>query len=232
MVVEKPLIATDSGPQLLQVTAAADWTAQCIVIKFRSITAEGKKLADHAACIVKFSDSDACLRNWKCNTYLIKGRIEALQRGVDGGESHKMKRGMVYKLFTALVDYGKRYQGMEEVVLDSTQLEATARVAFQTSGEGFFFSPYWIDSLGHLAGFVMNGNDGVDSKTQVFINHGWDRMRCASKFYQHKTYQTYIRMQNVGGNMFAGDTYIFDEGNVVAVYEGVKVSKTRSCSHS
>lgn len=131
---------------------------------------------------------------------------------------------MAYKLFGALVDYDAKYRGMEEVTLDSAAYEATARVKFQTTDGGFYLSPYWIDSLGHLAGFTMNANDAVDSKTQVFVNHGWESMRCATRFAAEKVYQTYVRMQNVGGTMFSGDVYIFEEDEIVAVFGGIKVS--------
>ena len=180
---------------------------------------------DHGKCTVKLEDKENWLQDWKRNTYLIKSRIESLQHGVDQGQSHRVKRGLAYKLFGALVEYSQCYQGMQEVTFNSAQLEATASVRFQTTEkeENHYFSPYWVDSLGQIAGFVMNANDGIDSKRQVFVNHGWDSMRCATRFSREKTYQTYIRMQNIGGMMYAGDTYTFDGDDVVAIYQGVKV---------
>ncbi len=225
MVVEKPLIATGKGAQLFRASASADWKSYQVTIYIYSVTAEGKKTTDHAHCVVNYASQDEWLKEFKRNAYLIQNRIHALKQGVDDGQSHKVKCGMAYKLFGAIVEYGPSYQGMQEVVLDSAQHEATARVQFQTIGEDgeFYFSPYWVDSLGHLAGFVMNANDGIDSKRTVFINHGWESMRCATKFSREKTYRTYVRMQNVGGTTFTGDVYIFDEDIVVAMYQGVKV---------
>jgi len=149
-----------------------------------------------------------------------------LQSGVTDERTHLIKRRMAYKLFSSVVEYDTKYQGMQEVLLDSEHLEASAKVKFQTTEDDgkFCFSPFWIDSLGHLAGFVMNGNDSVDSKVQVFVNHGWDSMRCAQEFSPDKQYRTYVRMQNIGGTMHSGDVYIFDDDVVVGVYQGVKVS--------
>jgi naphtho-gamma-pyrone polyketide synthase len=157
---------------------------------------------------------------------LINHRIDSLNRGVNGGQSHKIKRSMAYKLFGAVVKYDEAYQGMEEVVLDSEMFEATARVKFQTTeSQGKFnVGPYWIDSLGHIAGFIMNASDSTDPSIQVFINHGWDRLRCAKTFSREKTYQTYNKMQSIGGTLYSDDTYILEEGSVIAVFEGVKVS--------
>ncbi|KAF4634248.1 hypothetical protein G7Y89_g3862 [Cudoniella acicularis] len=224
MNVMKPLIATGGGPQLFRASASANWTTQRISINIYSITADGKKTISHATCNVRLEDTGTWLKDWKRNAYLIRSRIKCLGQGVDDGDSHKIKRGLAYKLFSALVEYGSCYRGMQEVILDSGELEATAKVQFQTTKEeeNHYLSPYWIDSLGHLAGFVMNANDGVDSKRQVFINHGWDAMRCSTRFFRGKTYQTYVRMQNIGGSMHAGDVYIFYGDDVVALYEGVK----------
>ena len=69
----------------------------------------------------------------------------------------------------------------------------------------------------------MNTNDGFDSKHQVFINHGWDSLRFATRFSREKTYQSYIRLQNIDGTLYTGDVYIFDGEDVVVIYQGVKV---------
>ncbi|PQE06757.1 polyketide synthase protein [Rutstroemia sp. NJR-2017a BBW] len=202
MKVTRPFIANpNGGAQLLRISATADWSAGTIAISLFSTNNLGKKIADHGTCL---------------------SRINALAKGVDSGESHKLKTGMVYKLFSSLVDYDSRYKGIQEVVLDSNELEATARVSFQVGDEGFYFNPIWIDSLGHIAGFIMNGNDNIHSKEEVFVNHGWDAMRCSTKFAKGKTYQTYNRMQLESGTTYVGDTYILDEGVVVAVFEGVR----------
>lgn len=226
MKVERPLIAAaGSDPQLLRVSASADWSQGVVSLSFFSVNARSQKTADHATCLVKLTSRQTWVEDWKRNTYLIKSRISSLHQGVDGGESHKLKRGIVYKLFSAFVDYSSRYQGMQEVVLDSDGLEATAQVVFQVGDEGFNWNPCWIDSLGHLAGFIMNGNDNAHSKDQVFVNHGWDAMRCAKRLEYGKTYQTYNKMQLVNGTMYIGDTYILDDGVIVAIFEGVKVRR-------
>ena len=224
MKVERPLIAVPHGAQMLRVSASAKWSTNIISLAFYSINAQGRKIADHAACKVRITTCQAWLQEWKRNSYLVSCRIKALHDGVDHGGTHKMKRGIVYKLFSALVDYGPNYQGMQEVVLDSDELEATAQVSFGVGDEDFYFNPCWIDSLGHIAGFIMNGNDNVQSKDQVFVNHGWDTMRSAIKFTKGRKYQSYNKMQLVSGTMYSGDTYIFDEGIIVAIFEGVKVS--------
>jgi naphtho-gamma-pyrone polyketide synthase len=231
MKVGKPLIATGKGSQLFRVSVTANWAVQTADMQIYSVNCQGKKTVDHASCTLKFGNRNDWAKEWKKNAYLVQARISSLEKGVNDGQSHKMKRGMAYKLFGAIVEYSKSYTGMEEVVIDSEMHEATTRVKFQTTEQDGNFkgcSPYWIDSCGQIAGFIMNGTDTTDSKTTVFVNHGWDRMRISAPLSAKKTYQCYNRMQNVGGTMYAGDTYVLEDGNIVAVFEGVKVSHNYS----
>lgn len=228
MQVDRSLIASpDSTSQLLRVSASADWSRSEVSLALFSVNAESQKTADHASCNVKVTQAPAELwqQDWNGLAHLIQGRISSLQKSVDEGDSHKLKRGLTYKLFSSFVEYAREYQGMQEVILNTEGFEATARVVFQTGDDGFAWNPCWIDSLGHIAGFIMNGNDNIHTKDHVFVNHGWRGMRCAKKIEYGKTYRTYNKMlsQDDKGNMYVGDTYILENGIIVAVFEGVKV---------
>ncbi|KAJ5536487.1 hypothetical protein N7513_009673 [Penicillium frequentans] len=221
VVVPKPLIAK-GGQQLFRVSATTNWAEEKAQVKVWSVTPEGKKILDHATCVIKFFDTHMAAEEWKRHTYLIKRSIQHLQESTESGGAHRMKRGMVYKLFSALVDYDENYKSIQEVILDSEQHEATALVKFAAPPGDFHRNPFWIDSIGHLSGFIMNASDGIDSKNQVFVNHGWDSMRCLKKFDPSVTYRTYVRMQPWKDSIYAGDVYLFEGENIVAVYGGVK----------
>ena len=201
------------------------------MIEFSSSSSDGRKITSHATCEVRIVQNQTWQLEWRKNAYLIKNRITSLQKAVDEGDSDKVKRRMAYKLFSVLVDYDDIYQGMQEVVFDSNELEATAKVAFQVDDNGFTFNPCWIDSLGHIAGFIMNASDNIHSMKEVFINHGWDALRCAVQIQKGKTYQTYNKMQNWDGKTYVGDTYILDGDSIIAIFEGVKVSQQYVSSH-
>ncbi|KAJ5146426.1 uncharacterized protein N7515_000990 [Penicillium bovifimosum] len=221
MVVPKPLIAK-GGKQLFRVSATAHWSEESAQVQVWSVTPEGKKILDHANCTIKFFDPSVYDLEWKRSSYLIKRSIEHLQESTISGQAHRMKRGMVYKLFASLVDYDENYKSIREVILDSDEHEATALVKFEAPPGNFHRNPFWIDSIGHLSGFIMNASDNTDSKNQVFVNHGWDSMRCLKKFDPSVTYRTYVKMQPWKDSIFAGDVYMFDGDDIVAVYGGVK----------
>ncbi|KAF4628134.1 hypothetical protein G7Y89_g10013 [Cudoniella acicularis] len=230
MKIDRPLIASpDSTSQLLRVSASADWPRGEVSLTLFSVNSESRKIADHAVCTVKLTQAPPALwlSEWKRLAHFVQGRISSLQRSVDDGGSHKLKRGLAYKLFSSVVDYADNYQGMQEVVLDAEGLEATARVVFQVGDEGFSWNPCWIDSLGYIAGFIMNGTDNIHLKDHIFINHGWSAMRCAKTIEYGKTYQTYNKMhpEDKKDRMYVGDTYVLEDGTIVAIFEGVKFQR-------
>lgn len=223
MEVFKPFIANEGGKgQSLRLSTNVDLSVNRAVLVFSSGT--GKTEVQHAKCHVEFGSEAVWLDEWQRTAYLIRGRIETLMASASTGKAHRMLRGMAYKLFAALVDYDPKYRGMEEAILDSPLLEATSHVNFQTteSDGNFFCSPYWIDSVAHLAGFVVNANDSLDSSKQVYISHGWGSMRFAEPLSASKTYRSYVKMQPAGGNMMAGDVYVFDGDRIVGMVGALK----------
>ncbi|KAJ1326724.1 naphtho-gamma-pyrone polyketide synthase [Microdochium nivale] len=209
---------TAADSQILCMRATVDAAASTAEVEWT--TGEGAKLVKHAMCKVTFGRKQEWLADFERIGYLIRSRIDSLHAAESRGEASKIGRGLAYKLFSALVDYDRRYRGMESVILLSESCEATAKVVFQTSPEdgSFRVAPYWIDSLCHISGFILNGTDAVDSREQVFISHGWGSMRFAEDFDVATTYRTYIRMQPVkGSKMMSGDAYIFDGDRLVGI---------------
>lgn len=224
MQISKPLVLNrDVSSQLFRVKANADWSDSSIKISIFSVNEQATMIADHATCTVRLVPCQTWVNEWKRISYLIRGRIEALRRAVEGGDAHRMKRSIVYRLFANIVEYSPPYQGMSEVVLDSNDLEAVSTVQFQVNEKGFYFNPQWIDSLGGIAGFIMNGNGSPHAQAEVFINHGWDGFKMIEKLEHGKTYHCYNRMQLVEGTLYAGDTYILDGDRIVGIVQQVKV---------
>lgn len=227
METHKPLVLNLEGAtpsQLVQIEAKLDFTKGRGVINYRTVAPDGK-LIDQAKCDVTYEDSAAWTSEWERRKFLVQTRVDMLKAGGKG--IHQIQRGLVYKLFAALVQYDDKFRGMEEVIMHSEGLEATSKVVFQaTKKDGnFFLNPYFIDSLCHITGFIMNANDAVDSKKQIYISHGWESLRFAKDIDQDKEYRSYVKMQHVpgGGKMVAGDVYVFDEADeIVAVAGGVK----------
>lgn len=224
MEVGKTLIFDDStGSHILRVSATAHIDKGYANLSFH--TGEGVKKTEHASCKILYGDAEQWANEFERVNYLIRARIDALKAGEEKGTASKIGRGIAYKLFTALVDYAPRYRGMEEVILDSATCEATATVRFQTADTqgNYFFNPFWIDSMCHISGFIVNATDAVDSREQVYISHGWGSLRFVEKPDAAKTYHSYIRMQPVKGTkMYSGDAYVFDGDRIIGVCGDVR----------
>jgi iterative type I PKS product template protein len=225
MEVIKPLILRDDGAsQTLQVSITADFDRKLANVKYTIVDSAGKDLEYHAKCIVTFEDKAIWAQDWASNSYLIHSRINTLKDRLTTGEANQVSRKLAYKLFASLVNYDIKYQGMEEVTFDSDNFEATARVAFQTkeTDGDFLVNPYWIDSVGHISGFIVNGSDATDSKNFVYISHGWSGMRLIRPLKRASTYTTHVKMQPAAKNIMAGDVYILEGDEVVGVWKGIR----------
>jgi iterative type I PKS product template protein len=228
MEVTKTLIPQYPPPaagQHLQVEATADLELSQVEIKFRTVTADGSKVyAEHAVGIVKYEDVNAWKEEWGRIQYMVQSQIDVLKQKLETGAAHKVLRGMAYKLFKALVTYADNYRGMEEVILDGKQTEATASVQFQTTAAdgNFLCSPYWIDSLAHLSGFIVNASDHLDSENSVYISHGWGSIKISKQLSPEKKYRSYVRMQPAPGNISVGDVYILEGEEIIGMVMGLK----------
>ncbi|KAF4633175.1 hypothetical protein G7Y89_g4946 [Cudoniella acicularis] len=223
MEVPKTLIASQDGKsQVLTLTAVIDTGRRCADLTFSS--GSDKARVKHATCKVFFGEREKYLSEWQRTAYLIQSRIDWLRKAEQNGEAHKIGRGLAYKLFQALVDYDRKYQGMEEVTLHSENMEATSRVVFQTKDTdgNYMCSPYWIDSVAHISGFIVNASDAIDSRESVYISHGWQSFRVAEPFSSKKTYRSYVRMQPAEKNVMSGDVYVFDGDKIIAMVGGLK----------
>lgn len=169
------------------------------------------------------------MAEWARQAYLIQSRMDHLVEAVARDKSYRLLRGIVYKLFSVLVQYSEKYRGMSEVWMDSNMLEATANIKFRTTVEdgSFVYSPYWIDSICHLSGFVLNGADTMHDDF-VYIAHGWKSMRIVGQLSASKLYKSYVRMQPADDSQqMVGDVYVFEADRIIAVCAGLQFQKIR-----
>lgn len=184
-------------------------------------------VCEHVRCNARFEKADSGTAVWQNNAYLYQSRVDLLLEAASRGKAHRMLKGMVYKLFSSLVDYDEDFQMIEEVILNSELKEGTALVQLRQTRGDFFCDPHWIDALAHLSGFILNGSDRTPPDL-VYISHGWESMRFAKKLVADHTYRTYIRMQPAGSRgCFAGDLYIFDGDTIAGVIDGLRFQEVK-----
>ena len=225
--IAKPVIAKGhdaKAEQLLRITATAERPLRLVKFAYNSISQDGSDGELHASCEVQYGDAKSLLAAWSRFDYLFRSRMDVLAQGANAGKYKKISRKQAYESFSSLVQYGKKYQGMKEIILDSKNFEASSLIEFQaTDNDGDFgANPYWIDNIAHLSGFVLNGSDAVDSKKQVFISHGWESLQMVRPLSGGRSYRNHVRMHQGPGKTMVGDVYVFDGDDMVALAGGVK----------
>ncbi|KAL8906239.1 MAG: hypothetical protein Q9207_002161 [Kuettlingeria erythrocarpa] len=228
LVVTKGLIAQKNSkkPQRIQVTAAADLTENQVDLRWHNVHDDGS-LDDEengfANANVYYGDSRAWLNDWSRTEHLVQGRIESLARAAEEGTVNKVNRSMAYKLFANLVDYAEKYRGMHTVTLNEYEAYADVVLTKEKSGT-WTVPPYYIDSVAHLAGFILNGSDAVDNKNNFFVTPGWGSMRFAKPLEAGGRYQSYVKMLPTpeDPNIYLGDVYIMQDKHIMGMVGGIK----------
>lgn len=213
--------------QMIRIEATVNMARQQASITISSPAKNSASGTVHATCIVKYESESTWVSKYQRNAFLIQTRIEMLWKKMEIGQAHRILRGMAYKLFSATVQYSDKFRGMKEVILDSAHSEATSVVNFQAgpSDGNFYLSPYFIDSVAHLSGFIMNASDDADTQSNAYISHGWESMRFVKRLESDKEYHAHVKMQPCGKNMMAGDVHVFEEGDIVGEVGGLKFQR-------
>jgi iterative type I PKS product template protein len=230
MTITRPITVPHSRPtepSLLRMSVSADLNTSHIQVSFGHHDAEKDETEWSAKCTVAYGDAESWMYQWSKHSYLIDYRIKELEQGVSGGTTSKLLRGMVYRLFSSCVEYNLKYQAMQEVLLYSKGLEATALLNLYSGTEGgdYFCSPFCIDALIHLAGFVMNANDEVDTRNAIYISGGWKSMRFAQMIDPSIPYRVHVKMHPAGENSVAGDVTVLQGSRIVAFINDLKFQK-------
>ncbi|KAI5293947.1 hypothetical protein KEM55_006838, partial [Ascosphaera atra] len=222
MTVPKPVILNSdpSKPQIIRVAAKFEED----ICKFHFYTEVNGRKTTHAQCVVKYGDPAKWIKKWNKNAHLVLRAIERLEQAKNSSV-HRLGCGLVYKLFSSLVNYSDEFRGMDEVFMDASQFESVANITFKTPEseiKDYALDPRWIDNLCHISGFTVNGNETL-SDDQVFISHGWDSLRFGEAIDHKKRYKSYVRMTLAGeGDVRAGDVYILEGDRIIGLAGGVK----------
>lgn len=177
-----------------------------------------------ATATLVYDEPSEWLSSWTPLSHLIESRIDALTELANKGQASRFTGNMAYTLFASnLVDYAEKYRGMQSVVL--RDLEAFADVQLTTHEGGVWtVPPYFIDSVAHLAGFIMNCSDAMDTAKNFCVTPGWKSMRFAKPLVAGMKYRSYVKMIPTpeDATVYTGDVYIMQDGQIIGLVGGIK----------
>lgn len=149
-----------------------------------------------------------------------------MREGLETGKTYIFNKPMIYRMVGTLAQFDPNYMALDEIVLDSSAMEASSVVNFGAiKKEGRFnTNPAYIDALSQSAGFVMNANDRSNLDVEVFVNHGWKSFQLFEELSPQKCYHTHVAMLEKSGKMWNGDILVLEGDKVVASFKGIAVS--------
>lgn len=225
--VTKGLVAQSDTktPQLFRVTIATDdITTGVAKLTWQCVDNEGNTLEPFTTANLFYGAATEWLSSWSSIAHLVQGRMESLQRMAAEGTASRFTRNMAYTLFASnLVDYANKYRGMKSVVVH--ELEAYADIELTVKESGVWtVAPYFIDSVAHLAGFVMNCSDAIDTQKDYCVTPGWDSMRFARPLVAGQKFRSYVKMipSKEDPAVYKGDVYIMQNDAIVGMVGGIQ----------
>ncbi|PTB35070.1 Type I Iterative PKS [Trichoderma asperellum] len=225
--VTKGLVAHNNpdSHQYIQVSVTTpDIASHMAELTWSNVLSDGINLEQFATATIVYGDPANWMTSWISTAHLIQGRIQDLERMAESGIANRFNHNMAYLLFANnLVDYATKYRGMHSVVLH--ELEAFADITLSTEkGGNWTVPPFFIDSVAHLAGFVMNVSDAVDTKNNFCVTPGWGSMCFAKPLVPGGRYQSYVKMipTEEDPSVYLGDVYILQNGIIMGKVDGIK----------
>ena len=225
--VTKGLVAQSDtkSPQLFRVTIATDdITTGVASLTWQCVDNDGTAQEPFATANIFYGTASEWLVSWSSIAHLVQGRMESLERMAAGGIASRFTHNMAYTLFASnLVDYADKYRGMKSVVVH--ELEAYADIELTVKESGVWtVAPYFIDSVAHLAGFVMNCSDAIDTQNNYCVTPGWDSMRFARPLVAGQQYRSYVKMipSKDDPTVYSGDVYIMQDDAIVGMVGGIQ----------
>ena len=226
--VTKGLVAQKSTatPQFIRVSIATDnINSGEAKLVWQNVHGDGSLSDPFATCQVLYGDAEKWLSSWSPLEHLIHGRIQSLESLATEGVATRFSHSMAYTLFANnLVDYADKYRGMQVVVVKDFEAFADVTLKQVQGGGNFTVPPYFIDSVAHLAGFIMNVSDMSDTANTFCVTPGWSSMRFARPLVAGQKYRSYVKMipTSEDPTMYLGDVYILQHSSIMGMVGGIK----------
>ncbi|KAI1734862.1 putative polyketide synthase [Xylaria scruposa] len=227
LVVHKGLVAQQEKktPQLIRVSAEVVSDQPGVAkLQWHNVGSCGAIQDPFATASIHYGSASHWLNSWSSLAHLVEGRVESLELMANEGIATRFSRDTAYWMFAkSLVDYAPKYRGMQSVVLKG--LEAVANVVLDTElGGSWTVPPHFIDSVAHIAGFIMNVSDAVDNTANFCVTPGWRSMRFAKALVPGGRYKSYTKMFSTKEDpaVYLGDVYILQDGVIIGVVEGIQ----------
>ncbi|KAF2273801.1 polyketide synthase [Westerdykella ornata] len=167
--------------------------------------------------IVSITDPQELQAKWDPISYFVRGRMHELINKVKEGQGHRLLPDIMYALFSSTVGYAPAFKCVKEAFISSNFEEAAAEVILRPNPQDTHFvaSPYWGESLVHLAGFLVNGNPHRLADKTTLMMDSFGAFEQTVDFQPGRSYFTYVRVSKREKSTIYCDVYVFDTEKLI-----------------
>lgn len=186
-------------------------TEKTLTATFKVSNGPGPLSYDLGSCKFAVVDNKKLQDAWDKTSYFVQARMDDIVRAAKEGDGHRFKPSIFYSLFSNTVKYAGPYMGLQEAYVSPDFKEAAAEIVLQQdpTDPSAKSSPYWTDSLVHLAGFVANVNP-ARPEGRMFMMGGFDKSEQTAALVAGGKYYSYVRVTKNEGDSFMCDVFVFD----------------------
>ncbi|KAL4874370.1 hypothetical protein BJY04DRAFT_225084 [Aspergillus karnatakaensis] len=202
------------------VEAALDTKSNTVSAHFKG--QRGSTPVEYGSAILRLGQNDSSVRReWSRIQPLVKARVQSLTGSVSPREVHAMGTALFYKVFSEIVDYSASYHAVQEAFVSSNFADAAITLQVPATADlgAFISSPFAVDALVHVAGFLLNA-DVNRPKNEVHIANHIGSLRILGDLSSPGPYHVYatIREQDPKTGVSFCDVYATDcQDQLIAV---------------
>jgi zearalenone synthase (nonreducing iterative type I polyketide synthase) len=214
-------LAGEDG-ELHTTVEADDLSGDKLHVTWKASSKQGQH--DLGSCVVIIANADELKADWSRISYFPRARTRDLVRTVKEGHGHRLQPSILYALFTDTVEYDPAFKCIKEAFVSSTFDEATAEVILNEDPRDtqFVASPYWGESLVHLAGFLVNAKPERLGAQTTFMMDSFESFEQTAELTPGKSYWTYVRVAFKDKDTTRCDVYVYDGEELIMQCSGLR----------
>ncbi|KXT11011.1 hypothetical protein AC579_1416 [Pseudocercospora musae] len=187
----------------------------------------------YATCqiLVSTGEGPKCFEEWTKIRRLVTDRCNSIN-SMDPSETCRLNRTVFYHMFAELVTYSDAYRTIQEATIPVGFRDASALFKFKSCTVGTFLcNPYMIDSVVHIAGFLLNA-DPKKQRDLIYISNRIKSFRMPGEISAERQYQVYASVREESGNGIAiCDVYVFEHPfELLLSCEGIQFQRVERSS--
>ncbi|TEA17331.1 Non-reducing polyketide synthase rads2 [Colletotrichum sidae] len=219
----RPVVLDESDrQQSIHLSAAAASGSSAVSCSLFNCSPRGARM-EFAKCVVEPTDTASVTSGWSTQRPRIRERCATVTHAARQGRGHRLSPPLFYAMFAQTVAYSDAYRRVREVAIAQDFAEAVAEVELQPAppGSAFTLSPYWADSVVHLAGFLVNCSPARPAGVVAMLQ-SFEACHVVKPMASGTSYRVYADVGPTNNGATGVDVWVFEGDELVMQYCGLK----------